>query len=247
MPLKTAIGQQKNGASRSKGSVWPTAENAVAMILLGQRYANDRLYFISRIITLLFVALLISAVGNIAMLPNPPRYRYIPVSTSGLVLPQVPLTRANHDDQYVVEWTIDAVTRLYSFDFLNYRVQLQDAQKNLTATGWDSFQASLKESNNFEAILGNNFVLTAVPTGAGRVTRQGVEEYKIDGRMQDIYTWTVEFPMLITYRASSGMKNGVKTEGRVISDPQNMTVTVTRVGVFLNHTGLGIRAIVGER
>lgn len=209
------------------------------MILFGERYSNERLHFVSRIITLLTIALVISIIGNLAMLPNPPRYRYVPISNSGLVLPQVPLGEANHDDQFVVDWTIDAVTRLYSFDFLNYRYQLQESQKNLTAMGWDSFQTSMKESNNFAAILGNSFVLTAVPTGAGRITKKGM----INGN----FAWKVEFPMLVTYRTAASERNGIKIEGRIISDPQNMTVTVTRVGVFLNHTGLGIKAIVGER
>jgi len=209
------------------------------MILLGERYANDRLHHLSRITMLMLVALAISIVGNLAMYPNPPRLRYVPVSTNGLVLPQVPLTQPNHPDEYVVEWTIDALTRLYSFDFLNYRSQLQDAQKNLTAMGWESFQNSMKESNNFAAILGNQFVLTAVPTGAGRVVDKGL--------VDDAFTWTVEFPMLISYRAAARGSNAINSEGRVISDSLNMRVTVSRVGVFLNHTGLGIKSIVGRR
>ena len=214
---------------------------AVAMILFGDRYANDRLHFISRIIFILTVALVISIIGNVAMMPNPPRYRYVPVSTSGIVLPQVPLAEANHEDKFVVDWTIDAVTRLFSFDFLNYRSQLQDSQKNLTAMGWESFQTLMKESNNFNAILGNKFVLTAVPTGSGKVTKTTV--------MNGNYTWKVEFPMLISYRAAKmGREGGAPTpEGRVITDTLKMTITVSRVGVFLNHSGLGIKAIVGER
>ncbi|MCV9964657.1 DotI/IcmL family type IV secretion protein [Pararhizobium sp. BT-229] len=232
-------GQQTTTPKSTSNGPWPSADQAVAMILFGERYSNDRLHFISRIMTLMTIALVISIIGNLAMLPNPPRYRYVPVSTSGLVLPQVPLGQPNHDDQYVIDWTIDAVTRLHSFDFMNYRLQLQDAQKNMTATGWDSFQASMKDSSNFNAILGNSFVLTAVPTGAGRI----VSKEQVDG----IYTWTVQFPMLISYRSSAPENERRKTEGRVISDALNMTVTVTRVGVFLNHTGLGIKAVVGKR
>jgi intracellular multiplication protein IcmL len=232
-------GQQNTTPKPTANSPWPSADKAVAMILFGERYSNDRLHFISRIMTMMTIALVISIIGNLAMLPNPPRYRYVPISNSGLVLPQVPLSQPNHEDQFIIDWTIDAVTRLHSFDFMNYRLQLQDAQKNMTATGWDSFQASMKESSNFNAILGNSFVLTAVPTGAGRI----INKEQVDG----IYTWTVQFPMLISYRSSTPATERRKTEGRVISDALNMTVTVSRVGVFLNHTGLGIKAVVGTR
>lgn len=239
MTVQMRKGQQSGPTQPAPNGPWPSADRAVAMILLGERYANDRLHFISRIITLMMIALIISIIGNLAMFPNPPRYRYVPVSNSGLVLPQVPLTNPNHDDQYVIDWTIDAVTRLHSFDFMNYRLQLQDAQKNMTAAGWKSFQASLKESNNFAAILGNKFVLTAVPTGAGRIVNQEL--------VNGTYTWTVQFPMLISYRSSAPENEIRKSEGRVISDALNMTITVSRVGVFLNHTGLGIKAVVAKR
>ena len=226
---------------RKKSSVWPSIDYAVANILLGQRFSNERLHFTSRIATIVAIALLISLIGNIVMLSNPPRYRYIPISTSGLVLPQIPVSQANHDDQFVVDWTIDAVTRLYSFDFMNFREQLQDAQKNLTAMGWESFQKSMKESNNFNAILGNKFVLTAVPTGAGKITKKGM----ISGN----FAWKVEFPMLISYRSSGQRVRGESSigEGRIITDSLNMTITTTRVGVFLNETGLGVKSIIAER
>jgi intracellular multiplication protein IcmL len=235
--------RQQTAPARPKSrGPWPSAEIAVATILIGQKYASDRLHYISRIVSVLSVALVISLIGNVIMLPNPPRYRYIPVSPSGIVLPQVPLAEPNHDDRFVVDWTIDAVTRLFSFDFLNYRAQLQENQKNLTAMGWESFQKLLKESNNFNAVLGNSFVLTAVPTGAGRITKTGI----IGGN----FAWKVEFPMLLSFRASDTHRPGEPAtagEGRVITDTWKMTVTVTRVGVFLNHSGLGIKAIVGER
>ncbi|WP_259184166.1 DotI/IcmL family type IV secretion protein [Rhizobium sp. BK176] len=239
MSVQMRKGQQNTTAQQKPTGPWPSADRAVAMILFGERYSSERLYFVSRVMTMMVIALVISIIGNLAMFPNPPRYRYIPVSNSGLVLPQVPLSQPNHDDQFVIDWTIDAVTRLHSFDFMNYRLQLQDAQKNLTATGWDSFQASMKESNNFAAILGNSFVLTAVPTGAGKIISTDV--------VKGNYTWTIQFPMLISYRSSAPENAQRKTEGRVISDALNMTVTVSRVGVFLNHTGLGIKAMVGKR
>lgn len=216
---------------------WPSAETAVAAILLGQRFANDRLHFTSRIVLLLTISLLLSLAGNVAMFPNPPLYRYVPISQSGVILPQVPLDRPNHDDQFVVDWTIDAMTRLYSFDFLNYRTQFQDSKKNLTAQGWVNFEEAITASNNFDAILANSFVLTAVPVGKGSVVKTGL--------IGDTYAWKVRFPMLVSYRSSADPKKG--GEGRLITDTWNMSVVVTRVGVFLNEKGLGIRSFIAQR
>jgi intracellular multiplication protein IcmL len=225
----------------AKASVWPSSNKAVGMILLGQQYSNDRLHYISRIVLGLIIALTLSIVGNIVMWPNPPKYRYVPIDNSGLVLPQIPIWQPNNDDQFIVDWTVDAITRLYSFDFMNYRQQLQDARKNLTPLGWRTFEAALQESNSFNAILSNNFVLTAVPTGEGKITSQFVNTDT------ERYQWVVEFPMLITYRTAASEVNGKRVEGRIVSDPQNMKITVSRVSAFSNHSGLGIRSVVATR
>ena len=214
---------------------WPTAEEAMSALLLRDWYASARIHYMSRIATALMAMLLVSLAGTYALIDRPPQFRYVLTSVEGTVLPQVPLTRANHDDQYVVDWTIDAITRLYSFDFMNYRQQFQEAQRNMTTVGWESFEQAMKVSGNFNAVIGNSYVTTAVPTGPGRVTKKG----DVNGR----YAWKVEFPMLISYRSSARDREG---KLRVTNQPLSMSVTVIRQPIFLNQSGLGIRAIVAE-
>jgi len=204
-------------------------------LMLRDWYANIRLHYAVRIATALLVILLVSIAGNVALIDRPPQFRYVLTNTDGKVFPQVPLGQPNHEDQFIVDWTIDAVTRLYSFDFVNFRQQFQEAQKNMTAVGWESFEQAMKVSGNFNAVIGNSYVTTAVPTGPGRVTKKG----DIDGR----FAWKVEFPMLISYRSSA---KDAKGNFRVTNQPLSMTVTVIRQPVFLNPAGLGVRAIVAE-
>lgn len=214
---------------------WPSAERAIASLLLRDWYANARLHYITRITVALVVLLAMSLVGTVALINRPPQFRYILTSPSGQVLPQVPLTQANHDDKFIVDWTIDAVTRLYSFDFINYRLQFQDAKKNMTTQGWNSFEEAMKVSGNFNAVLGNSYVTTAVPTGPGKIVKTGA--------INDRYAWKVEFPMLISYRSSVRDKDG---KLRLTTQALTMSVTVIRQPIFLNAAGLGIRAILAE-
>lgn len=214
---------------------WPAAEEAMAALLLGAWYANARLHYMVRIAAALFVLLIVSLAGTFALIDRPPQFRYILTNAEGKVFPQVPLSQPNHDDQFIVDWTIDAVTRLYSFDFVNYRQQFQEAQRNMTTVGWQSFEEAMKISGNFNAVIGNKYVTTAVPTGPGRVIKKG----DFNGR----HAWKVEFPMLISYRSSARDSQG---RLRVTNQPLSMTVTVIRQPVFLNEAGLGIRAIVAE-
>lgn len=229
-------------------SVWPSAESAVTAILLGDLYANARIHFISRILTGAVVATAILIIGVYALLERPPQYRYILTDTTGVVIPMVPLTRPNHEDQYLIDWTVDAITRLYTFDYDNYRLQFQDAKKNLTIGGWESFEQSMEASGNFNSVKGYQYVTTAAPTGPGRITKTGEISLPVapgffSPVMESRYAWKVEFPMVISYRSSR-----VGKDGKPLISEQNLTIsaTVIRVPEYVNPTGLSIRAIVAE-
>lgn len=221
---------------------------AVTSIILADIYANARLHFISRICGGAILCALILFVGVVALWDRPPQYRYILTNREGVVMNKVPLEQRNHDDKFVEDWTVDAITRLYTFDYENYRLQFQDAKKNLTQVGWDSFQKAMMESGNFNAVVGYKYVTSAAPTGPGRIVKtgsiHGVSE-DIEGirTPEDRYAWKVEFPMVISYRSSK-----LGSDGRPLLSEQNlkMSVTVIRVPENLNEAGLGIRAIVAE-
>jgi hypothetical protein len=220
-------------------NVWPSAESAVAAILLGDLYANARLHFISRILTGAIVSLSILLIGVYALIDRPAQFRYILTDTTGVVIPQTPLPQSNHDDQFVIDWALDSVTRLYTFDYDNYRIQFQEAKKNLTVSGWDSFEKAMDLSGNFNAVTGYQYVTTAAPTGPGKIVKTGAITIGPETR----YAWKVEFPMVISYRSSR-----IGKDGKPLLTEQNLTmaVTVIRVPEYINPTGLGIRAVVAE-
>lgn len=224
-------------------TIWPSAESAVATIILADTYANARLYFVSRIAAVAFLATAILVFGVYAIYDRPAQYRYILTDDQGIVVNQVPLTDPNHDDKFIIDWTMDSITRLYTFDFENYRLQFQDAKKNMTIVGWDSFEKSMAASGNFNSVLGYRYVTTAAPTGPGRIIKTGAIESRSQYGIESRYAWKIEFPMVISYRSS---KRG--NDGKPLLSEQNLTmaVTVIRVPEYLNKAGLGIRAIVAE-
>lgn len=214
---------------------WPPAEKVITTILMRDWYANHRLHYANRIIIALVFALAASLVGTVALFERNDQYRYIMTDETGSILPMVPLDKPNHPDDYIVAWTIDAITRLHSFDFVNYRNQFQSAKYNLTSQGWKNFEDAMDISGNFNAVLGNQFVTTAAPTGPGRITKAA----GFMGR----HAWKVEFPMVVSYRSSKKDRNGVQN---VTNQQVNMTIVVVRQPEFLNSAGLGIRSIVAQ-
>lgn len=220
----------------SQKSPWPSAESVTAKLLVRDWYANARLHHVARINVLILIALVVSLAGTFALIKRPPQFRYILSDNQGVVVHMVPLEKPNHDDEFIKKWTIDAVTRLYTFDFVNHRNQFQDAKVNLTVQGWKNFEHAMEVSGNFQAVIGNRFVTTAVPTGPAQITKKG----DVFGR----FAWKVEFPMLISYR--SGFREAHTGRQKNTSQQLMMSVTVIRQPEFLNAEGLGIRALVAE-
>jgi len=222
--------------SERKGP-WPSAEAAVATILMKDSFAIQRLHYAARMTAALAVLVVMAAAFAWSVVSRPPQFRYIMTTLGGEVMTLVPTDKPNHDDEFVSKWTVDAVTRLYSFDHVHYRQQLQDAKANLTPVGWKSFQKTLQDSGNFRAILEYRYATTAVPTGPARVTKSAIHPEL--GR----HAWRVEFPMLITYQSS--LKG---TDGRPLMATQalRMSVVVIRQPEFLQPDGLGIRSILAE-
>ncbi len=215
---------------------WPNVTEAIAVILYFHTYASNRLHYICRLIAMLTCLTILSSLGTYILWNKPPNYKFIITDQYGKVLKVDSLNDSIHPNDYVIKWVVDAITRLYSVDYVNYRAQLQSQRHNLTTRGWNNFQDAMKISGNFQAILGNQYITTAVPTSSGTITKTG----SIQGR----FAWKVKIPLKIVYRASNDAN---KLSQNTITQNLAMLVTVIRVPRHLNSKGLGIRAIVAEQ
>lgn len=209
-------------------------DDIIATILLRERYRRDRMSYLMRMIAATVGLLLLVVLGNLAAMGKEPIYRYLMTDATGRLIPLVPLERANMDDEAAARWAVDATTRTLTYDFRNYRRQFQQARNVLTESGWEGFQRLLNDSGNFVAVKENKYITTAVPNGPAKVLGSGPVS-NAAGTAQR-WGWTIEFPMLLTYRSDK----------QVTSQDLTVRVVVVRMPEFLNPQGLGIRQIVAR-
>ena len=203
-------------------------------ILIRNRWAMERYEAAcTRLVTVLGV-LILSVIGNVALIDEKRDNVYLVTDEDGRLVQMVPMARPNMPDDGVAAWTVSAVSDLMSFDFSNFRKQLQDSRYDLTSRGWRDFQAMMSDgaSGIATAVEANKYVVTTVPTGPARVIEKGVMN---TGR-GDRYAWNIEVPVLLSYRSSE----------REIENNILMRVTVIRMPEYVHKDGLGIRAIVGR-
>jgi intracellular multiplication protein IcmL len=224
----------------NEGIIRPSAEKVAATILIGRQYSNFRLQIVSMFSLILAIALVFSVFGAWALAGKDTQYRYVLTDLYGKVVQTVPLDQPNQSDDFIVTWTVDATTRLNTYDFANYRGQFQEAKLNMTPQGWKNFEKGMESAGVLNTVTGLRAVTTAVPTGPGAIIKRGAVKWK-DGVTR--YAWRVRFPMQISYRSAQKNKAGDPIQ---LTQAVTADITVIRMPEHLNSNGIGIRQLVLE-
>lgn len=151
-----------------------------------------------------------------------PENRYFATTEDGRLVPMVALTEPNLSTPALMSWVAQATTEVMTFGFHDYRRRLQDASRNFTRRGWESFTQALQRSRIIEMVEANQQVVTASPAGAPVVEREGVAA----GR----YQWVVQIPIVLSYQAGARRR----------SDNWLVTLVVVRVPRLESPNGVGI-------
>jgi intracellular multiplication protein IcmL len=153
---------------------------------------------------------------------NQPQNRYFATTEDGRLVPMTALNEPNLSTPALMSWVAQSATEVMTFGFNDYRRRLQEASRNYTRKGWESFTQALQRSRIIEMVEANQQVVTSAPAGAPILKSEGV----VQGR----YQWQVQLPMILTYQAGNSTRN----------DNLLVTITVVRVPRLENPNGVGI-------
>lgn len=202
------------------------AEDALTAVTLRNNFYRDGQ---RKLIAILLVSMLVNFVLVSMLLyivTHPPMPRYFATSINGRITPLYPLDEPNQSDSAVLQWANQAAIAAFTYNFVNYRSELQASSGFFTAEGWDQFLSALQQSNNLEAVKAKKLIVTAVATSAPVILQKGV----LNGR----YAWRVQMPVLVTYQSASefSQQNNV------------VTMLITRVSTLNSPRGIGIAQFV---
>lgn len=157
---------------------------------------------------------------------HPPAPKYFATSVNGRITPLKALNEPNQSDSAVLQWANQAAIAAFSYNFVNYRSELQAASGFFTSTGWTQFLNALQDSNNLDAVRAKKLIVSAVATRAPIILQKGI--------LNNRYSWRVQMPILVTYQSASEFTQ------------QNNVVTmlITRVSTLNSPRGIGISQFV---
>ncbi|MDF1826794.1 MAG: type IVB secretion system apparatus protein IcmL/DotI [Legionellaceae bacterium] len=181
----------------------------------------------------MMVILLLSFISNVLMasllaylLTHPPAPKYFATSINGRITPLFALNEPNQSDSAVLQWANQAAVAAFTYNFVNYRTELQASSGFFTSEGWTQFLTALEDSNNLDAVRAKKLIVSAVATSAPIILQKGV----LNGR----YSWRVQMPMLVTYQSASEF-----------SQQRNVvTILISRISTLNSPRGIGIAQFV---
>ena len=199
------------------------AEDALTIVTLRNKFYKDSQ---RKVILALLVALAVNLILGFAFLyiiTHPPAPKYFATSINGRITELFPLDKPNQSDSAIAQWANQAAIASFTYNFVNYRDELQASSQFFTPEGWDQFLSALQSSNNLEAVKTKKLIVSAVATRAPVILQKGV----VYGGN---FSWRVQMPILVTYQSASEF-----TQSNII-----VTMLITRVSPLNYPRGIGI-------
>ena len=207
-------------------------QDALKLIFLRNQHYR-RLYLSALGVFVLSVITIGFLVGTIVFIKrNVSHPLYFATDSIGRLIPVVPVDRPNMTDDEVMAWAVEAVQKIYSYDFVNYHAQLQGAQKYFTAYGWMNYLRALTASNNVIALTERKMVVIAQVVSTPQLVMRGL--------LGGAYAWKWTMPVLVTYWLPP------YDDKSKFTNPLAVTVIIQRQSVLQSYRGLGVVQIIGN-
>lgn len=207
-------------------------DDALMMVHLRNDFYRNKFHWALGIyiLTLIIIVFLIGILSF--LLKNPVHPLYFVTDDIGRLIQDVPRKIPGMTTETAAQWAIEAVEHAYSYDFVNYRSELQDAQKYFTEFGWRNYMDGLRASNNLLALTQNKYVVVAKVVAPPKLLVEGI--------LGSGYAWKFQIPVLATYM-SPPYDNKSQFQ-----NPLLVTVVVQRQSILNSYKGLGVMQMIGN-
>lgn len=192
------------------------------LIISRNKFYQDSVHRLFIIFLCSFILNLIGIYYIYYIYTHPPAPVYFPTSSNGRITPLIPLDQPNMSDQEIKQWANLAIIAAWSYNYVNYRSELEAASEFFTGDGWNTFIGALKSSNNLQAIIDNKFVVSAMATEAPVIKEKGI--------VNGLYSWRVTMPIVVTYQ-STALYSQTSLEIDILISRQSTLNTPKGIGI----------------
>lgn len=225
--------ETKAKPSKSSSSKAPSKEGKADHVIVRNLFALTILRRQVVIATFALIAAVLSVFSayQVMKVKTPPQY--IQLTEDGRIFPVAPLNVESASDGEILNFATESVKWVNTYDYLNWRDQLQSQAHRFTADGWNGYVGELVSSDNLNTVQGQGLVVSAQIDGESMVEKKGVVE------QVNSYVWRVKVPVSVSYSSLSKETQNASS----IIPPQKGVVTlyITRVPLEVNLRGYAIQ------
>lgn len=215
--------QEPKDLSENSAQYWVYLRNA---------FYKKKYHFVLSIYFCCIISVIVLAVILFYLWRNPTQPLYFVTDDLGRLIQEMPLQQPNMRTEEVAAWAIEAVENAFSFDYMNYRSELQGAQKYFTDYGWRTFMEGLKTSNNLIALTQRKMIIIAKVVDKPKL--------EVEGILGGAYAWKFTMPVLITYMLPPF------NDKSKFQNPLAVSVLVQRQKLLQSYKGLGVVQMIGN-
>jgi intracellular multiplication protein IcmL len=201
------------------------ANDALETVRLRNNFYRDNYRKVVTALLMALVAIVALVLVISYMMTHRPSPTYFATTAKGRIIPLVPLSVPTMNTEGLLQWATEAAMSAYTFNFINYRQQLQSSRQYFTPNGWNGFMKGLYDSGNLKAVISKKLIVNAVPGGAPVIINEGT----LNGR----YIWKIQMPMLVTYHSAN----------ETFHNTWMVNMTVTRISTLDSVRGVGVDQI----
>ena len=163
---------------------------------------------------------------------HPTEPLYFAADEVGRLIHVVPVDQPNMSDDDVEAWAIRVAQATYSYNYVNFRSQLQSVERFYTNYGWTNYMKALQASNNLVALTNRRIIQTATVVDKPKVLARGI--------LGGAFAWRFSMPMLVTYWMPP------YDDQSKFSNALEVTMIVQRQPILQSDHGLGVLQMIGS-
>lgn len=192
---------------------------------------NESLYSVYRkLIGMVMIAFLAAILGIMSVFyfaqkHTPPKY--VPVDAENRFIPLIPLNKPNVPNGTVTELALRTIHDVNSYDYINYKEQLQAASKNFTPRGWGAYLNQFYASNTIKLVQNGRSIVRMELMGNPIITAQSVAP-------NGVYAWKVDVPVKVIYVNHVSSLSGDSSQEGIV------TLYIIRVPTTQLPEGIGV-------
>jgi intracellular multiplication protein IcmL len=205
--------------------------DALVLVQLRNAFYKKKFHFVLGIyaLSLMIIAILISII--IFLKATQAKPHYFVADEVGRLMKDIPLNDLNMSSDELLDWAVNAVLAANSFDFINYRHQLQDAQKYFMDESWATYMKELAISDNLLALKYRRWVFVAKVVEKPTLIAEGI--------LSGVRAFKLQMPLLVTYLKPPSYD--IKSSA---SNAFVVTVIVVRRNLLESYQGLAVYSMV---